>query len=78
MDDPVPSTPAGDTVVADDDALSETGAHKKADGIVLAQPALDPSGAQKLPSSDPSSFGGFPAVQDPLQGDEAVPDNSVV
>ncbi|KAK9990930.1 hypothetical protein SO802_025915 [Lithocarpus litseifolius] len=62
MDDPVPSTPVGDTVVADDDTLSGSGTHQKVDGIVLAQPALDSSGVQKLPSSDPSSFECFPAV----------------
>ncbi|KAL0003167.1 hypothetical protein SO802_016948 [Lithocarpus litseifolius] len=77
MDDPVPSTPVGDTVVADDDTLSESGTHQKADSIVLAQLALDLSGAQKLPSPDPSGFEGFPVVQDPLQGDEAVPDAPV-
>ncbi|KAL0014066.1 hypothetical protein SO802_001135 [Lithocarpus litseifolius] len=77
MDDPVPSTPVGDTVVADDDTFSESGAHQKTDGIVHAQPAFEPSGTQKLPSSDPSGFEGFPAIQDPLQGDEAVSDAPV-
>ncbi|KAK9987401.1 hypothetical protein SO802_032352 [Lithocarpus litseifolius] len=60
MDDPVLSTPVGDTVLVDDDSLSESGMHPKDDGIVLAQPALDKSVAPIIPSTDPPALEGFP------------------
>ncbi|KAL0009168.1 hypothetical protein SO802_010670 [Lithocarpus litseifolius] len=76
MDEPLPSTPVGDTIFVDDDDLSGFGMHSRGDGVVLAQPALDKSVAPSILSADPPSFEGFLArkVQDPSKGDEVVPD----
>ncbi|KAK9996908.1 hypothetical protein SO802_021594 [Lithocarpus litseifolius] len=73
MDDPVPATPAGDGVSVDV-SLSDSGTFQKGDGIVLAQPALDSSGSQKVPSADPPGPGGFPVSEDPPKGNEVEPD----
>ena len=42
MDDPMPSTPAGDTVVGESNNSTELDLPPKDDGVVLAQPAADP------------------------------------
>ena len=39
MDDPVPSTPTGDTTLDENDGLSESKVNPKNDGFILAQPA---------------------------------------
>ncbi|KAK9993909.1 hypothetical protein SO802_023612 [Lithocarpus litseifolius] len=80
MDDPLPSTPVGKTVLVDDDDLSESRMHPNDDGVVLSQPAQDRSVAPIILSADPPSFEGFPAgeVQNPLKDDEVVPDAPAV
>nr|POE73769.1 hypothetical protein CFP56_52122 [Quercus suber] len=60
MDDPVPSTPAGDTTLDENDGLSESEVNPEDVGFVLAQPAavdklivlLTPS-ANTLDARDP-------------------------
>ena len=42
MDDPMPSTPAGDTVVGESNDSTELDLPPKDDGVVLAQPTADP------------------------------------
>ena len=42
MDDPLPSTPVGDTTIGESDNSTELELPPKGDGVVLAQPAVDP------------------------------------
>ena len=42
MDDPMPSTPTGDTVVGESDNSTESNLPPKDDGIILAQPIANP------------------------------------
>ena len=50
MDDPMPSTPTGDTVVGKSDDSTESDLPPKDDGVVLAQPAKDPHVTTSNPS----------------------------
>ena len=50
MDDPMPSTLAGDTIVGESDDSIESDFPPKDDGIVLAQPAGDPPVTTSKPS----------------------------
>ena len=43
MDDPMPSTPAGDTIVGESDDSTELDLPPKDDGVILAQPAANPT-----------------------------------
>ena len=42
MDDPMPLTPVGDTIVGGSDDSTESDLPPKDDGVVLAQPTADP------------------------------------
>ena len=59
MDDPVPSTLAGDTIIGESDDSTESDLPHKDDGVVLAQPTTDPS----VTTSNPSI--GFLDVENP-------------
>ena len=50
MDDPMPSTPTGDTVVGKSDDSTESDLPPKDDGVVLAQPATNPPVTTSNPS----------------------------
>ena len=41
MDDPMPSTPAGNTIVGESDDSTESDLPPKDDGVILAQPAVN-------------------------------------
>ena len=51
MDDPLPSTPAGDTIQEETDDSTES--NPKNDSIVLAQLVVDPSVTPLVPSTEP-------------------------
>ena len=50
MDDPMPTTPAGDTVVDEGDDSIELDLPPKNDGVVLALPAANPPVSNSNPS----------------------------
>ena len=50
MDDPMPSTPAGDSIVGDSDDSIESDLPPKDDGVVLAQLAANPPVTTSNPS----------------------------
>ena len=41
MEDPLPSTPTGDTILEESDDSTESEANPKDDSVVLAQPVVD-------------------------------------
>jgi len=51
MDDPLLSTPAGDTVFEDTDDSTESEQDPKNDGIVLAQPIVEKTVIPLIPST---------------------------
>ena len=61
MDDPLPSTPTGDTIQKETDDSIES--NPKDDSIVLAQPAMDAPVTPLVPSTEPLN------VEDPLAQD---------
>ena len=50
MDDPMPSTPVGGTVIGESDDSTELDLPSKDDDVILAQPAANPP----VPTSNPS------------------------
>ena len=50
MDDPMPSTPAGDTIMGESDDSTKSDLPPKDDGVVLAQPAVNTSVTTPNPS----------------------------
>ena len=50
MDAAMPTTPASDTVIGDNDDSTKSDLPPKDDGAVLAQPAADPSVSTSNPS----------------------------
>ena len=73
MDDPLPSTPAGNTIFEETDDSTESKPNPKDDGVVLAQLAANPLVTPLVPSTEPLNVEGFLAqdVQDlPPRGNE--------
>ena len=50
IDDAMPTTPVGDTVVGDSDDSTKLDLPPKDDGVVLAQPAANPAVSTSNPS----------------------------
>ena len=50
MDDAMPTTPVGDTVVGDSDDSTKSDLPPKDNGVVLAQPAANPAVSTSNPS----------------------------
>ena len=50
IDDAMPTTPVGDTVVGDSDDSTKSDLPPKDDGVVLAQPAANPAVSTSNPS----------------------------
>lgn len=53
MDDPLPSTPTGDTTLGKSDDSTELEPDLKDDSVVLAQPAADPPVIPSVLSTEP-------------------------
>jgi len=53
MDDPLPSTPIGNTLLEEIDNPTESEPDPKDDSVVLAQPAASPSITLLVPSTEP-------------------------
>ncbi|KAL0000260.1 hypothetical protein SO802_019862 [Lithocarpus litseifolius] len=52
IDDPLPSTPAGDTVYEEDDDFTKSNLDPKNDGVVLTQPAVEKVDTPLIPSTE--------------------------
>ena len=63
MDDPLPSTPTGDTILEESDDSTEPEADPKDDSVVVAQLAVDQPVIPLTPSANP------PNVEDPSTQD---------
>ena len=77
MDDPLPSTPAGNTIFEETDDSTESKPNPKDDGVVLAQLAANPLVTPLVPSTEPLNVEGFLAqdVQDlPPRGNKNLQD----
>ncbi|KAL0000117.1 hypothetical protein SO802_019719 [Lithocarpus litseifolius] len=75
MDDPLLSTPAGDSTLEETDDSIESEPDPKDDSVVLAQPAADPPVTPLVPSTEPQNVKS-PFIQDtpnPSQADENPP-----
>jgi len=55
MDDPLPSTPIGDTIFEEIDDSTELEKVPKDDNVILAQPAVDQPIIPLTPSTNPSN-----------------------
>ena len=67
MDDPLLSTPAGDTILEKGDDSTEFEADPKDDSVILAQPVVDQLVIPLTPSANP------PNAEDPLTQDVQNP-----
>ena len=79
MDDPLPSTPVGDTIFEETDDSTKSKPNPKDDSVILAQPAADPPVTPLVPSTEPLNVESPLAqdVQDLLpKGDENPQDAS--
>ena len=73
MDDPIPSTPADDTIFEETDDSTQSERDLKNDGVVLAQPAVEKPVTPMIPSTEVQVTDNPPTqdVQDlPPKGDE--------
>ena len=79
MDDPLPSTPVGDTIFEETDDSTKSKPNPKDDSVILAQPAADPLVTPLVPSTEPLNVES-PLAQDvqdlPPKGDENPQDAS--
>ncbi|KAK9992780.1 hypothetical protein SO802_022483 [Lithocarpus litseifolius] len=74
LDDPLPSTPAGDTVLEENDDSPRSERDPKDDGVVLAQPAVEKPDTPLIKAQDVED----PCAQDPLsKADENPPAHDV-
>ena len=77
MDDPLPSTPAGNTTLKENDDSTESEANPKDDSVVLAQPAVDKPVVPLTPSANTLDVGDPPTQEAqglPSKGDEILQD----
>ena len=74
MDDPLPLTPVGDTILDETDDSIESELDPKDDSVVLTQPATDPPITPSVPSTKPLNVDNPPVqgVQD--KNDENLQD----
>ena len=72
MDDPIPSTPAGDNIFEETDDSIQSERDPKNDGVVLAQPAVEKPVTPVTPSIEAQLADNPPTqkVQDPSKDDE--------
>lgn len=77
MDDPLPSTPVGDTIFEEVDDSTQLDLDPKNDSVILAQPVMEkPVSPLILSTEDPPHETEIPSTQDtqnPLKDDENLP-----
>ena len=75
MDEPMPSTPAGDTIYEETNNSTQSERYLKNDGFVLAQPTVEKLVTPMIPSIEALVANNPPTqnVQDPFEDDGNPP-----